>query len=219
MLSWSIIFSSDKTRSLPKKTFCFDIDDVIGWFMEEITRYFSNNPEYNNIEFWLDDVNTYDFQTIFWKPLTTDEIKVAAYETEVYSKMRINNGVKTFINGIKDEYRIVFITSRYPWTEEITQKWFEDNNLFYDIIFYQPYKSWLIPFLNADYLVDDSLENIIKVSKNTNTKGILFNKPWNWEDEENRLIKSWKLTRDQIDKELNEVIFINSMVDLTKMWF
>ena len=197
MLSWSIIFSQNKDRILPEKTFCFDIDDVIWWFMDIITEYFSNNPNYWNINFKLEDVHTYDFQTIFWNPLKTEDIKNAAYLTEAYSIMHLNPWVREFIDSIKDEYRIIFITSRYPWTEELTRQWFEDNNIFYDIIFYQPYKSWLIPFLNADYLVDDSLENIIKVSKNTKTRWILFNKPWNWKLEEGRLIKSWKFQRSQ----------------------
>lgn len=202
----------DKNRSVPEKTFCFDIDDVAWDFIWTALSYLLNKHWLS----WYDinDVLTYDFQTIFGRPLTSDEVKEAAFESWAYEIMIPDENLKEFIESIKERYAVVFITSRYPWTEDITSSWFEKHWIFFDVIFYQPFKSYLTKLIHADYLVDDSLENAIKISKNSKTTAIIRNQPWNWAHEENRLIEEWKLTREQIDTELAKIPRINNIWDL-----
>jgi uncharacterized HAD superfamily protein len=206
-----------KDRILPEKTFGFDIDDVIWDLMSLIISHLNENWDK---QFSLDSVTDWDFWGMFeWK--WQDYLKNMIIERWMYEKMSVYEDTKEFINNIKDTHQITFVTSRfsYPWILDITKQWFDSNWIYYDSIHFEKFKSYFCKIAWVDYFVDDSLENAIKISKNSKIQVFLLNKPWNQQTEINRLIKNWIFTEEQIKEELSKIKRINNVGELNKDMF
>lgn len=205
-----------KDRVLPDKTFGFDIDDVVGDLMNLIVDALNEMWEKNHT---IDDVKDWEFGWILKgnSPTYLKDLIVAKW---MYEKMPIFEETKNFINSIKDTHQIMFITSRfnYPGIDQITKKWFEDSGIYYDSIHFERFKSYFCKTSGVDYFVDDSLENAIKISKNSKIQVYLLDKPWNRQQEMDRLVKEGILTMDQINEEMKKIKRINSVWELNSIF-
>lgn len=195
-----------------KEIIWFDIDDVIWNFTQQFLNFY--NKEHNT-NFSLNEVNKWDIGSLL-QNINNKNIYDYIFKYEIFSNMIPYSDTKKLIEELKEHYHIKLITSR-PNTNDvikITEDWLKKHSIFYHSLHIEAYKSYLCRDLNISYFIDDNLENIIKISKNSKTKWFLLKKHWNWEEEINRLLESWVFTKEQIEKALKNIHIVENVEEI-----
>ena len=176
-----------------------DIDDVLVDFINCLLEY--HNKTYNT-SLTKEKIHTYRFWEI-WGGNREESIKKIRdfKETDIYGNIRPFSKAIESMNLLKENHKLVIVTSRS--TIEETKIWINKHfpNIFDNIYFSYNYytkegsktKSEICKELNVDILIEDSLD----YARECSDKGIkvfLFDAPWNQCEElpENIIrVKDW----------------------------
>ena len=138
------------------------------------------------------------------------------FDTPEFFNCKPVKGAYEKVKQLKDNWcKLCVVTARPENIEERTRKWIDKffPNIFSDFLFMNQFKDNEIPKsklckqLWIQLLIDDNIFNILDVNKE-DIKGILLDKPWNKEANDNKYLKrvsSW----DDIDLSLIEE-FLNN---------
>lgn len=186
-----------------------DIDDTIWKFNESFINFlnFKNRTNYK-----IDNFEG-SFEDLF--NLSQDEISVLLEEFEYsleFGKFDLIEGVKEFLEELKQIHEIIFITARSNKFEEITRKKLVEHFGEFDFPIHFLYdenynklnsKADLCIEHGVDYMIDDFLQNLLSCS-NKGIKSFLLDRPWNQTEEldENIIrVKEW----NELLNKLNEL--------------
>lgn len=193
---------------MPKKIIAIDIDDVVAHTGEAI-RVWVNNQTGKNLT--LDDyyieTNTdyWHYYTAVWEKhgikLDLDKYLTAFSDTQ--ADVGMVPGAKEALRKLSEDFKIVFVTSRDPATNDATQEWFLEH-LGYEMTIHfasaghyaygmnAPSKGEIVKKLGASVLIDDNPEHV-QSALDHGVEGILFGK-YGWQinaPEHMKHMESW----------------------------
>lgn len=178
-----------------KKLIAIDIDDVVANSSEAVRLWVNENLGLNltKEDYYLEEGADYwDYYRSVWNKhgVDPDQTKYSSAFAESQADIAMVPGFKEVVNELSEHFNIVFVTSRAPTTNEVTQKWFLDN-LGYEVVIHfasagphlygmdAPSKGEISKELGATYLVDD-FPGHVQSALDYGVQGILFGK-YGWQ--------------------------------------
>lgn len=121
-----------------------------------------------------------DFWLKFFPSLTKEFQKYILDIPLYYTAISPSKDVLAFLNRVKNEYEIYYVTSRPESVRLTTEQYLRRYNFpFRENLIFSNDKESTARLLKADYAVDDFVSHIEKLSRVTTA--ILFARPWNEE--------------------------------------
>lgn len=174
-------------------TIFIDIDNIVADF-ETAFRIYINKKLNKNLR--KEDICYYEFHRCF-NINESEEMKLHNdfIEDRQYEKIKPISGTKEGIQGISQNSKIKFITSRSEDLEKKTRNWFIRHKIPVNsksFIFTDDKISYSKYF---DLIIEDKWEDALKIAYK-NKKVILFDYPWNRKyDKHNNIIKHINISR------------------------
>lgn len=147
------------------------------------------------------------------KSWTIEELNY--YIENIFNKESINIPIKKdaayYINKLKEEYYITFITNRGikedDHTDKIIEQYLKKHNIPYDRIITKSNDKYRY-IKDFDFFIDDSIKECEMALNNTRCKVIMMESPQNIEYSNNLIFKTndWKKIYEYIKGEVNEDI-------------
>jgi uncharacterized HAD superfamily protein len=185
-----------------------DLDDTLAESLSAFLEFYKE--KYGKI-MKLEDFTAYTLNEIIGMPRQDEEKLLEEFDnSDYFINLRPLQGAVESINKLKQEHKIIIITSRPGKFREKTEEWIKKNFPGIDkIIFireeYQSVckeKGQICKEAGVDLFIDDHINNILNCTKfGINT--ILINYPWNRSAEINERIKradSWEEIMGLIEK-------------------
>lgn len=126
-----------------------------------------------------------------------------------------------FKNLIKDWHEIHLLTSRYEYddfdTKLYTEKWLTKHDIQYTSLTITNEKGKIAKSLWLDYHIDDSIWNIYKIYRDSDTKPFILSRPWNWNKEIDRLYDTWAYDGSILEKIKSDTVYVHNVFDFIKM--
>lgn len=185
-----------------------DCDEVLCETIDELLKYSPFIEK--NIK--KEDISSYFLWDVEKINITKEEwirIFFSFFDSEKFYDCKPVKWALNKLRSMKEKgFKLIVVTARATQFEKQTKKWVEDHFpwIFSDFLFMNQFKenekskSQLCKELWISYLIDDSINNLLDVNSAW-IKGILLDKPWNQDIEDNELLKrvnSW----DDITPEL-----------------
>ena len=185
-----------------------DCDEVLCETIDELLKYSPFIEK--NIK--KEDISSYFLWDVEKINITKEEwirIFFSFFDSEKFYDCKPVKWALNKLRTMKEKgFKLIVVTARATQFEKQTKKWVEDHFpwIFSDFLFMNQFKenekskSQLCKGLWISYLIDDSINNLLDVNSAW-IKGILLDKPWNKDIEDNELLKrvnSW----DDITPEL-----------------
>jgi len=160
-----------------------DVDDVILNYASALIRHLNSNFGKN---FRKKQVKSWDLAGYY--PIETEEvIKVweKFHETEQYSNLKIVDKAKEGMAELSKKGEIYLATYRDERFREKTERNLEKlPSIWEELIFTNGgRKRDIYKKLNASYVIDDSLRNVSDALQEKVENTILFDQPWNHQDD------------------------------------
>ncbi|QDJ96378.1 hypothetical protein Xoosp13_192 [Xanthomonas phage Xoo-sp13] len=165
------------------KSIIFDIDDTCGDLKLRLRDIYRRATGDDTICYthW-DDYGVKDRYGI-----TSDQLSTLFIEDQSLQLMKPHDGLVEVISSLKsDGYNIEFVTARgwHPDGYNVTQKWLEDNQVYYDRInivpLHQCKEEATRHIENIVLFVDDRHDHCLNMVKSGRVqKSLLFTQPWN----------------------------------------
>jgi 5'(3')-deoxyribonucleotidase len=171
---------------MKKKRIAVDIDDVLANTISGIIEFHNANYE---TRLSLDDFRFDRFYKTWGGDAMQEQSKLQLfYKSKHYKNLKPVKGSKEVIQKLCKYFELFIVTARDEKFREITTKWIEKyyGDSFKEIHFANHYseydesipKSKICSILNADFLIDDSLEYAQDCATG-DRKVLLFDYPWN----------------------------------------
>lgn len=180
---------------------CIDIDGTITdpyYFLEPLNKYFSKNIT-------KEQVTQYSLPKVFG---ISEEEFWEFYEKnkyEVHSSQKLRKHVKTYLDKLKDDNNLYFITARDKSVEVVTLAYLKSHNLPYNEIYLlgSHYKVEKARELNCSVFIEDSYENAEALALN-GFKVILLDTYYNRKPLRDNIIRveNWQEVYNIIDEML-----------------
>lgn len=195
----------------------FDIDDVLHDFVWNLIPHL-NKHTWKNI--WLKEVEIWIMDDL-WEidtPLFGKIIK----DSWIYVDNPFHSWIgDVFKNLIKDWHEIHLLTSRYEYddfdTKLYTEKWLTKHDIQYTSLTITNEKGKIAKSLWLDYHIDDSIWNIYKIYRDSDTKPFILSRPWNWNKEIDRLYDTWAYDGSILEKIKSDTVYVHNVFDFIKM--
>lgn len=191
-----------------KKIIAFDIDDVVANTSEAVRVWVNEQTgkELSAEDYYIDtDADYWHYYGAVWKKhgIELDLNKYLSIFSESQEGITMMPGAKEAFDELRENFRIVFVTSRDSATNDATQKWFLDN-LGYEVVvhfasaghhvygMHAPSKGEIVKSLGASVLFDDNPEHV-KSALDHGVDGVLFGH-YGWQQKtpvKMRNIKDW----------------------------
>lgn len=166
-----------------------DLDDVVVEFINELV-VFTNAIK--RTDYSIDDITSYDCNALFDSPEEKDEIIGMFYNSYMFKNLPFTNGFDRVYKRLSSKHHIYFITARYGDAIPITRQFFKEQELPVDKLFFSKNKGFEAKRLGLDLFVDDALHNLEHIAVNSSTKPVVFNRPWNQDNDTFHRVYSWK---------------------------
>lgn len=187
-----------------------DLDDTIANFTLDFLEFY--NKKYGK-NFTLDSVNCYDYYTgLGLDKETLMQILDEFYQTEGFADLGLVTGAKEGIEKLANDNELYIVTGRPVAMRQITEDWVNKYfpGIFEEILITNTYsstindarvtKSSFCLSIGAPVIIDDNLL-FAKECANQNVRVLLFDCPWNQEEDLNQNIArvySWQEITEQI---------------------
>lgn len=195
----------------------FDIDDVLHDFVWNLIPHLNKHTWKNiglkEVEIWIMD-DLWDIKTeLFWKIIK---------DSGLYIDNPFHDWIwNSFRTLISSWHEIHLLTSRYEYddfnTKLHTEKWLTKHSIPYTSLTITNEKGKVAKELNLDYHIDDSIGNIYKIYRDSDTKPFILSRPWNWNKEINRLYETWLYDWSILEKIKSDTVYVHNVFDFIKM--
>jgi len=179
-----------------------DLDDVLANSLQSFVDFY--NEKYNG-DLKCEDFTAFTLNEIKGMPLDEEAKLLTEYdESKYYDQIMPMKNAKETIQKLSQNNKLVIVTSRPDKKEEKTKKWLKQHiGDFAEVHFMrQTYsgknktktKGEICKEIGAEYLIEDNLD-YAKSCIEKGVKVLLFDYPWNQEENLNPLItrvKSWE---------------------------
>lgn len=162
---------------MKEKRFGIDIDGTVTCPTSLIP--FINKDFSLNIT--LNDIKKYDLSEALDIPAERFSDWFNKREPAIYSSSPLAQGAKEVLLEWKKHFQLFFISARRSHLLEITEKWFNEQDILYDKIelIGSHDKIKAAKQYNVDLFFEDKHDNAVSIHKELNIPVVLFNTPYN----------------------------------------
>lgn len=180
-----------------------DIDDTINNLAQIIGVYAKKYNEENNIDYKI-RLNCWSWEKACgWNEYHIKKF-MGEYMEEAFLKATPKDDAANVIEKLHlDGNKIIIITSRSdqrinnPY--QISEKWLKRNNIYYDkLIINGEEKAKQCIENNIDIFIDDHIDFCNDIQKNTKTRILMFDSPYNQECTKYTRVNTWKEVYEKI---------------------
>ncbi|KAB7708756.1 hypothetical protein F9802_00980 [Bacillus aerolatus] len=129
----------------------------------------------------LDDIKTYDLSEALDIPMERFRDWFDEREPVIYSSSPLAEGAKDVLLKWKEKFQLFFISARRSHLLEVTEKWFDEQDILYDRIelIGSHDKVGAAKEYAVDLFFEDKHDNAVSIHEELNIPVLLFNTPYN----------------------------------------
>jgi 5'(3')-deoxyribonucleotidase len=180
-----------------------DIDDVVTNFKHDFITFYNNS---HGKEIDAENIKDWNF-TRTLMGLETGERVNAAYNhfTQIggFRNATPIPGAVDALQNLQQSHNLYFISARMSRGISDTYRWFVENKIGIDRMFFDREKGWHAQRIPLHVFVDDAIHNLDDISvANPDTKLILFDNSWNRANHIYTRARNWEEIREHINTEV-----------------